>query len=197
MNDELRERLIALAANDEAVRSRLAADGTLFDGYHPEMQVVHEANAAALEALIAEHGWPTEALAGDDGAEAAWRIVQHAIGLPDFQRACLARIVAAADAGEIPAWQPAFLGDRIRTFEGRPQVYGTQFDWDEQGLMSPLPIEDPDNVDVRRTEIGLAPLAEATERHRRESGSEPRPEDLAARRREAHAWAVKTGWRAP
>ena len=197
MDEALRNRLLALIGEDDRVRSRLAADGSLFEGYHREMQAVHEANASALKAILAEHGWPTEALAGADGAEAAWRIVQHAIGLPDFQRTCLARIEAAAAAGEIPAWQPAYLGDRIRTFEGRPQLYGTQFDWDEQGLMSPLPIEEPENVDRRRAAIGLPPLAEATAHQRRGSAAEQRPQDLAARRREMEEWAVKTGWRRP
>lgn len=193
MNGELRDGLLALAAKDERVRARLAADGSLFQGYHPEMEAVHLANAAALETILAEHGWPSEALAGADGAEAAWRIVQHAIGLPDFQRRCLALQREAAGRCEIPAWQPAWLDDRIRSFEGRPQLYGTQFDWDEDGLMSPLPIEEPEKVDERRSALGLPPLAEAIARHRRESGTEPPRQD----RRERALWLVKTGWRAP
>ncbi len=193
----LRNRLLALAEHDADVRARLAADGSLFQGYHPEMQAVHEENAAVLDAIIAEHGWPGEPVAGTDGAEAAWLIVQHAIGLPDFQRRGLALLIEAARRGEVPAWQPAWLDDRIRSFEGRPQLYGTQFDWDEQGMMSPLPIEQPENVDQRRASIGLPPLAEATARYRRDSRPEHRPEDLAERRREARIWAVKTGWRPP
>ena len=37
----------------------------------------------------------------------------------------------------VPAWQPAMLEDRIRVFEGRPQLYGTQLEPDEQGNMRP------------------------------------------------------------
>ena len=54
----------------------------------------------------------------------------------------------------------AMLEDRIRTFEGRPQRYGTQFDWDEHGHLSLLPLEDPAGVDARRRAIGLGPLAQ-------------------------------------
>ncbi len=36
MNEELRQELLAMAAEDEAVRARLAADGALFDAYNPE-----------------------------------------------------------------------------------------------------------------------------------------------------------------
>jgi hypothetical protein len=197
IDQELRNRLLALAARDAEMRARLAEDGSLFQGYHPAMHAVHEENAAVLEAIIAVRGWPSESLAGADGAEAAWLILQHAIGLPDFQRRGLALLTEAAGRGEVPVWQPAYLDDRIRSLEGRPQLYGTQFDWDEQGLMSPLPIERSDNVDRRRAEIGLPPLAEATTRHRRDSPAEHRPKNLAERRREMQEWALKTGWRAP
>lgn len=198
MDQMLHDRLAALAAQDEAVRARLAADGSLFDGYHSEMQAVHEDNAAELEAIVAERGWPSVALVGEKGAEAAWLIAQHAIGLPDFQRRCLASMQTAAEAGAIPAWQPAYLLDRIRIFEGRTQIYGTQFDWNEDGLMSPRPIDVPGEVDARRAAVGLGPLAEATARHRLAVAAEPRrPGDPAKRRREMHAWAIRVGWRGP
>jgi hypothetical protein len=197
MDEALRETLLAMARHDGEVRSRLAEDGRLFEGYHPEMQKVHEANAAAIGAIVAERGWPSVALAGADGAEAAWLVAQHAIGLPDFQRRCLGLLEAAAAGGEVPAWQPAYLADRIRSLEGRPQLYGTQFDWDAGGLMSPLPIEAPDDVDARRAAIGLPPLAETTAMHRRNAAAETRPADPARRKREAHEWAVRIGWRTP
>lgn len=184
-----------MAARDLETRERLAADGSLFDGYHPEMQAVHEANAAALAGIVERHGWPTELLAGKDGAEAAWLIAQHAISLPDFCRRCLGELKAAAEAGAVPRWQPAYLEDRIRLFEGRPQLHGTNFDWDEQGLMSPNPIDEPEGVDERRAAIGLGSMAEATERHRRSSAAEYRPADLTKRRHEMDAWARKVGWR--
>ena len=195
MNRKLRETILQLAKRDAVVRERLAADGALFEGYHPEMQAVHEQNAAILAGILETHGWPGMSLVGKDGSEAAWIVAQHAIGLPDFQRRCLVLIEEAAKRGEAPAWQPAYLGDRIRTFEGRPQIYGTQFDWDDQGLMSPLPIEDPDGVDARRATIGLPPLAETTRNHRLQSEREPRTADHEARRKEMRDWAVKVGWR--
>lgn len=197
MDEALRERLLAMARHDLDVRTRLAADGSLFDGYHPAMQAVHDANAAALDAIVAERGWPSVALAGADGAEAAWLVAQHAIGQPGFQRRCLALLEAAAARGEVPGWQPAYLADRIRSLEGRPQLYGTQFDWDADGMMSPLPVEAPDGVDARRAAIGLPPLAETAAMHRRNAAAGARPADLERRRREAQEWAVRTGWRSP
>lgn len=195
MNGAIREKLLSLVGRDLRARERLAADESLFDGYHPEMQAIHEENAAALDTILSEHGWPTSHAVGEDAAEAAWLIAQHAIALPDFQRSCLAALEAAAARGEVPRWQAAMLADRIRVFEGRPQVYGTSFDWDKEGRMSPLPIEDPDQVDERRADAGLPPLAVAVERHRADAAAEPTPQDLGRRQQQFDEWARKVGWR--
>lgn len=195
MDKALADHLVALAAHDLETRERLAADGSLFDGYHPEMQAVHEANAQALETIIDAIGWPSPRIAGKDGAEAAWLIAQHAIGLPHFQRRCLALLKDAVAAGEAPAWQMAMMLDRILTFEGRPQVYGCSFDWDEHGQLSPRPIVDPEGVHQRRAEVGLEPLEAATARIRAGDAVHLPPADLPYRKKRMDEWARSVGWR--
>ena len=88
MNDALRAELMQMDAHDQAVREELAADGSLFEGYHPRMAAVHDANAARLREIIAQYGWPIESLAGADGAKAAHRIAQHSINHPQFMCEC-------------------------------------------------------------------------------------------------------------
>ena len=194
---EVRRELLAMAARDLTVRDELAADGSLFHRYHPRMRAVHDANAARLAAILDEHGWPGEPQVGQDGAEAAWLIAQHAIAQPAMQRSALAALWEATERGEVPALQPAMLEDRIRTFEGRPQRYGTQFDWDANGELSPLPIEDADGVDDRRRLLGLAPLEQELAERRRATtaGRERAPADWSARQRELEAWLRAVGWR--
>jgi len=187
-----------MRARDADLREELARTGALFDGYHPRMAALHRAHAARLADLVEAAGWPGSAQVGSDAAEAAWLVVQHAVDQPHFQRGMLALLSRAASAGEVPAWQPAYLEDRIRALEGRPQRYGTQLDWDEAGEMSLWPpVEDPERVDARRAEVGLPPLAPEMERRRDAArrGSEPVPADPAARRREMDAWARRVGWR--
>lgn len=46
MDAALRDELLAMAAEDEAVRAELAADGSLFDGYYPRIPEVHQADRA-------------------------------------------------------------------------------------------------------------------------------------------------------
>jgi hypothetical protein len=191
--------LLELIANDERVRERLARNGSLFLGYHPEMETVHRENAERLRAIIDEVGWPGRTMVGDAGADAAWRVAQHAIGEPAFMREALELVHAAVERGEAPAAHAAYLEDRVRSLEGRPQLYGTQYDWDESGQLGPYPeIEDRASVDARRAALGLGPITENTARMRAgAAANNERPlADLAARRREMGAWARKAGWRA-
>ncbi|MEM9209341.1 MAG: DUF6624 domain-containing protein, partial [Pseudomonadota bacterium] len=88
-NEDLRRKLLAMAAHDEKVRAELIDAGELFGGYHPRMADVHDRNAAALDVIIESLGWPGISLVGKAGGDAAWLIVQHAIAQPAFQRKCL------------------------------------------------------------------------------------------------------------
>ncbi len=194
MNTELQKQLLAMAAEDERVRRELAATGELYHGYAPRMAEVHRRNAEALKAIIDEHGWPGRSLVGEEGAEAAWLIVQHAIGDPELQRGALPILREAATRGEVDPWQPAYLEDRICCLERRPQKYGTQFDWDENGLMSPLTLADPERVDEYRRDVGLGPLAERIKQARANTGNEPVPDNLAEREAEMLEWARSVGW---
>lgn len=195
MNEPLANELIAMAGEDLKLRAELAADGSLFEGYHPRMRALHERNADRLTAILAEVGWPGADLVGGDASEAAWLVVQHAISRPKLMRTALSLLRKIGPEDSAAGWQLAMLEDRILVFEGRKQHFGTQFDWDEAGAMSPLPIEDPGTVDTRRAEMGLPPLAVAIADHRSRMGGESKPADFKARRAEAEAFAREVGWR--
>jgi hypothetical protein len=198
-DEELRRALLEMLAEDMSTREELASDGSLFEGYHPRMEAVHRRNSARLAEIFDGRGWPGLSLAGEDGEEAAWVIVQHSIGEPAFQRRGLELLKEAAARGEAPPWQVAYLEDRIRACEGRPQVYGTQYDWDDNGEMSPYPpIEDAENVDERRRALGLGTLEANMKRMRAgvAASTEKPPADLAKRRKEEDEWARSVGWRA-
>ena len=197
-NEKLRQELLAMRAEDERVREELAKTGELFDGYHPTMEAVHLKNAARLEEMLAENGWLGKSLVGEDGAQAAWLIVQHAISRPDLQRRFLPLLKAQIERGENPAWQAAFLEDRILSFEGKPQIYGSQFDWNERDALSANEIFEPEKIDERRAAVGLeTPYSEYIKAHNevvRKSNEKP-PDNLDERQRAFEEWARKTGWR--
>lgn len=193
VRSDLRDELLAMVADDDRVRARLAEDGSLFGAYHPEMEKVHRRNAARLRAIVGEIGWPGRTAVGEDGAHAAWRILQHAIGEPDLMRGMFPALAEAAAAGEASRAEVAMLEDRIRVFEGRPQRYGTQYDWDEAGMwMVPVgAVEDPAKVDARRRAVGLEPMVW----RKPPPPDEAPPDDVEARRRDMDEWARRVGWR--
>lgn len=193
----MRDHLLHMAEAETRLRQQLALSGELFAGYHPDMRALHEANARDLELAVDDEGWPSAAEIGDDAVEAAFLIALHAISRPSFQRRCLTLMKSAANRGEIPRRHPATLEDRIRAMEGRPQIYGTQLDWDDDGHLVPLPIENEAEVDRRRAQVGLAPLTKTvaeTEARARRDGQHP-PAEWLHRQQAMDAFARQTGWR--
>lgn len=197
MDQDLRQKLISMVDEARQVRATLHNDGRLFQGYNTDLRAMHNRQAKFLADLIDERGWPGKSLVGEDGAAAAWMIVQQAIGLPRFMRACLEIIESEVAKGEVPRWQMALLVDRIRWLEGRKQVYGTQFDWDDKGELNPIPIEDEATVDSRRALADLVPLADGRAQRRREAeqNGEVAPADPVGRRKDFEDWAKAIGWR--
>ena len=198
MNEALRDELLEMARLDERVRAALAASGELFGaGYEARMERIHARNARRLRRIIESVGWPGTDLVGSDGAEAAWLILQHAIAEPGLLRRALPLLQAAAREGQASPRHAAMLEDRIRFFEGRPQRYGTQFDWDAEGNLSPCAMEDPQRLDERRRAVGLPPLAEQMEEARTRATSEGDrpPADYDAYAKARDEWAATVGWR--
>ena len=177
INEELREELLAMMAEDQAVRTGVAPPG---DDRTPEelaaaWDSVDAANARRMYDVLDEFGWPGWSLVGEDGALAAWVLIQHADLHLELQKRGLALLEAAVAADDASPGDLAYLVDRVRVAEGRPQVYGTQVGAaDEDGNPTPrTPIEDPENVDARRAAVGLGTLEEYYEEMRRMIEEQP------------------------
>ncbi|WP_064092033.1 DUF6624 domain-containing protein [Rossellomorea aquimaris] len=190
------EQLIALKMLDQQKREQLIKDGILFEGYHPEMEKIHIENGQKLKDIIKKIGWPNKTKVGTKGAEAAWLVIQNAISIPDLQRETLPMLENEMKNGEIEPYQYAYLVDRVCFFERKPQRYGTQLDWDQNGNMSTCQIEDEKNVDKRREEMCLSPLQEEVERVQKEivENHVSPPKDMDERAREVDEWRRRVGW---
>jgi len=195
---EWRDRLIAAARRDWETRARLVQSGELFGGYHPEMEAVHAENAALLNEAFDAIGWTGRDKLDDEGAAAAFMILQHAICAPAVQRRGLELMLDAIPIGAANTMDAAYLSDRIAIFEGGEQSFGTQFDWDADGQLSPAPTRDIATLDERRASVGLPPIADsiAEMRGRAAAEGDAPPKDLAKRRADFDAWARRVGWRA-
>ena len=157
MNVELHNELIERMNHEQKLRMELTDKS---DDIRTMMNMIitDAQNTLWLSDIIDRYGFPGKSLVGEDGAKAAWLIVQHSPA-PQFQKKCLPLLEEAVRQKEVDAIDLAYLTDRIRTSEGKAQLYGTQGK-PENGVIVPFPIEDEENVDERRKALGLEPIAE-------------------------------------
>jgi hypothetical protein len=188
--------LIGLQEADLALRGQLARQGRLGQGYHPAMEQLHHQNAGILSDIVDQIGFPTVQKVGQAASDAAWLVAQHAIGQPTFLKKWAELLATAVYAEQADPQGLAYLLDRIAVLEGRPQRYGTQFDWNERGELAACPCDDLIRVDQRRRAIGLNSLEEQTEalRQRAQEEHQAPPPDLAQYQREQELWRKKVGW---
>jgi hypothetical protein len=176
-DDALRAELLRRVDEDQAARKALIGGRPLDPAALKAMEAIDRKNTAWLKGVVDARGWPGKSLVGDDGAHAAWLLVQHADRDREFQRRCLGLLREAQHKGEATGQDLAYLTDRLLVADGKKQLYGTQFRKAGEGPMEPNPIEDEANVDRRRKEVGLMPMAEyaAFVRAMYEGKTEPRP----------------------
>lgn len=155
---ELRVELLRLSREDEAARQLLLARPQ-DRAAQTRVQGVDRYNTRRLKAIVAQYGWPGRSAVGEDGADAAWLLLQHADHDRRFQLSCLKLMEPLLKTKEIRKEDFAFLTDRVLVADGRKQRYGTQFKLDGPRI-EPYPIEDLAGVDRRRKELGLGPLAD-------------------------------------
>lgn len=146
----LRDELLKMAASDQEVR-QLARKGDV-----SRWAAVDDANRSRLKEIVAQHGWPTVAMVGQDGATAAWLIAQHADRDQAFQREVLALMEPLVREGQASGKNFAYLHDRTHY----PQRFGTQGSCVSRTEWQPFEIEDIARVDERRRAVGLPTLAE-------------------------------------
>lgn len=155
-DQKLRAELVAMGKTDQGIRMKMfalpnAQQGTL----EPELEHTDAALTEKLKHLVASHGWPTIALVGFDAAQAAALILIHSPD-HDFQRRLLPELQKLVQEKKIVGSDIATLVDKTLVAEGKPQRFGTQFAWKDDGPMVMDPVEDPAHLDQRR-EIYLLP----------------------------------------
>lgn len=191
------KRIIALKDADLEFRDMLIQKGQLGEGYNPQMAKIHNRNAEILNEIIDTIGYPTIDKVGNNVSEAAWLVIQHSIGKPEFMKKCLQLLKVAVNQKKANPINLAYLTDRIACFEGNPQLYGTQFDWDKNGNLCPKDFDNLAKVNERRKSLGLNSMEEQTEIIRnlaKVENQSPPTTDFEARNQEIETWSKMVGW---
>jgi len=140
---------------------------TFKKGISERVMKVDNFNTEEIKSMLEGRGWFRDDKDGEGASNAAWLIAQHADNDPEFQQEALKLIEAELGAPGVSKRNYAYLYDRVQmrfndyeTIETRLQRYGTQGRCSGPGTWEPLSLEDPENVDKRRAEVGLGPMAE-------------------------------------
>lgn len=162
-DDALRAELLRRVAADQEARERFVAAlqaGTAPDtGLFIELKTIDSSNALWLQEAVARHGWPERDVVGEEGARAAFLLVQHADHDTAFQAAMLPALDAAFRRGQAEGQSVALLTDRLAVARHEPQVFGSQTTVTD-GRITFAPIADSGGVDARRARMGFPPLDE-------------------------------------
>jgi len=158
-SETLRQELVRLVREDQTDRDAVSDALKTNDPAPMKRMNEHDAaRTARLKEIVAEHGWPTVALVGKEGVNAAWLLLQHTDDVA-WQASLLPAVERAAEAGEVRKQDLATLTDRVLVRSGKPQRYGCSFSL-KDGKMVADPIEDVAHVDGRRATMGLPPMTE-------------------------------------
>lgn len=133
---------------------------------HPLVKEQHEiykknhiVNEQKVIALLEKHGWPTNEMIGDNGNWTIANVLQHS----DYEIKVkyLPLMKTAVKEGKLEARFLVRAADRIATDRGELQIYGGQMKYyPETKSFNVWPVYDPVNIDKRRAEIGLEPIAD-------------------------------------
>jgi hypothetical protein len=113
-------------------------------------------NLIKVKFILNKYGWLGAGIVGEQGNSTLFLVIQHADLATQENYLPMMRI--AVKNGNAKASSLALLEDRVALREGKKQIYGSQIVRDEATQKSYVsPLEDPENVDKRRAEVGLEP----------------------------------------
>ena len=125
-----------------------------------------ERHLQALKSLFATYGFLGYHQVGKEGASDFWLLVQHCDRDPQFQESVLVAMESEVNAGNASNQEFAYLTDRVRVNQGRPQVFGTQLELNKMGnSYVSRPCVAPAELNRRRSSIGLEPIELYLQRH--------------------------------
>lgn len=118
----------------------------------------HIVNEDRVKKILDKHGWPTKDMIGERGNWTICNVIQHSDNEVRIQYLPMMR-----QAVKDKKLEPRFLvraEDRIATERGDLQIYGGQMKYyPETKSFNLWPVFDPENIDKRRTAIGLDSIA--------------------------------------
>ena len=120
-------------------------------------------NLIKVKSILDKYGWLGADVVGGQGNSTLFLVIQHSD--QSTQEKYLPMMREAVKNSKAQGSSLALLEDRVALGQGKRQIYGSQIGRDpETKIYYVSPLEDPDNVDKRRAEVGLGPLSDYVSR---------------------------------
>lgn len=117
-----------------------------------------EINLSKVNEIIKKYGWLGPQEVGMNGSQGIFLVIQHAD--LETQKKYLPLVRQAEKEGKTLSSNLAILEDRVAIREGRMQLYGSQgFKDKATGTNYIYPVADVDQLDQRRKQMGMPPMA--------------------------------------
>jgi hypothetical protein len=161
----LQKELLAIYVDDQEIRKDFmkiyiekGSGHKLVDSIGKIMIYKDSLNLIKISKILDEKGWVGKDVVGAQANETLYLVIQHS---PlQYQQKYLPMMREAVKKGNANSRNLAYLEDRIALREGKRQIYGSQIAINSiTGKSHISPLQDPDNVDKRRAEVGLGPIA--------------------------------------
>ena len=142
----------------DSLMKRYGAESELVKEQQAIYEKNHIINERKVKNILDKYGWPTKEMAGAQGNWTICNVIQHSDNTVRIQYLPMMR-----QAVKEKKLEPRFLvraEDRIATERGDLQIYGGQMKYyPETKSFNLWPVFEPENIDKRRTEIGLDSIA--------------------------------------
>lgn len=158
---EERTILLNMLEKDQALRSLLGviehkkADSLIFANDTVNMPMIKD--------IVQRIGFPNLESVGMDGVNAIFILLLHTLnnGIDDAKNIELLTPLMKKAVTDLkyPPFNMAIVIDRQRAISRQKQIYGSYWEMGKHNKKIVTPIENIDEVDVRRKEIGLPPLS--------------------------------------
>ena len=167
----LQKELLEIFVDDQNIRNKAVRASKKLGDHNPTvdslvkiMKYKDSLNLIKVTRILDKKGWIGKDKVGEQANQALFLVIQHA----DLktQEKYLPMMHKAVKEGDLPASFLPVLEDRVALRQGKKQIYGSQLYRNQKtNAYYVAPLEDPDNVDKRRTKVGLDLLADYVKKY--------------------------------
>lgn len=162
----LQKELLDIFKEDQDIRNKYVSAQKKYSYQSKEidslgkiMLLKDSLNLIKIIKILDEKGWVGKDKVGQQANQTLFLVIQHSD--LQIQQKYLPMMREAVKKGNANSSSLALLEDRVAIREGRKQIYGSQIGSNPTTKKQyVLPLEDPDNVDKRRSEVGLGAMSE-------------------------------------